>query len=102
VFLEEVVREARVLDLGRNGEELCTTGGAGEVGDGTENAGCEGERVVEVSEEADSDLPAIGTIRFCKLGFEAFSGSVDKARMRPSGGISSAAGIGIPRPAATS
>jgi hypothetical protein len=99
---EEVVREATVLDLGRKGELLGAGGGADEVGDGTENAGCDGERFDDTSEEAECDLPAIGTMRFCMFEFVIYPDSMDSDRIIPSGGISSAAGIGIPRPAATS
>jgi hypothetical protein len=52
--LEEVVSEANVFDRGRKGEEGgAGGGGAGDVGEGRENAGCDGERVAEVSEAFD-------------------------------------------------
>ena len=50
-FLDEVVREARVLDRGRKGEDVC--GEAGTVEDDPENAGCDGGRVVDASEAAE-------------------------------------------------
>lgn len=53
----EVVKEASVLDRGRNGEEE-----AGDVG-AVEKAGCEGDNM-EPSEPADCDLEVIGTIKF--------------------------------------
>lgn len=99
VFFEEVVREAKVLDLGRKGDVDCAA--AGEVGEGTEKAGCDGERVPETSEEAESDLPPMGTMRLCIL-LDGLAGSAETTPANPSGGISSAAGMGSPLPAATS
>lgn len=53
-FLEEIVSEANVFDRGRKGEEDGAGGEvAGDVGEGSENAGCDGERVAEVSEAFD-------------------------------------------------
>ena len=51
-FLEEVVNEASVFDRGRKGDEDCVAD-VGELGEGRENAGCDGERVAEVSDAAD-------------------------------------------------
>jgi hypothetical protein len=69
--LEEVVREANVLDRGRKGDEDGGEDAIGEVGEEGENAGCEPERVAEVSDAADCDLDEIGTMRFCMFEFEA-------------------------------
>jgi hypothetical protein len=49
--LDEVVREARVLDRGLKGGNC--EGEAGVVEDDPENAGCDGDKVVEVSEAAE-------------------------------------------------
>jgi hypothetical protein len=62
--LEEVVSEANVFDRGRNGDEECG-GEVGELGEGKENAVCDGEGFADVSDAADCDLPEMGTIRFC-------------------------------------
>lgn len=61
--MEEVVSEANVFDRGLKGDEECV-GEVGELGEERENAGCDGERVAEVSEAADCDRPEMGTIRF--------------------------------------
>lgn len=95
------MREARVLDRGRKGDE-CEGGAAiGEVGEEELKAGCEGERFAEASEALEWLREVIGAIKFCKLGFEAFGDSKARGTVRSSEGISSAAGIGRPRPAAT-
>ena len=99
-FFEEVVREAKVLDRGRKGDDDC--GGeeaTGEPGEEGANAGCEGESA-EVSDPADCDLDVIGTVRFCIFGFEAFGDSGERAFLS-SGGISSAGGSGRPLATAT-
>jgi hypothetical protein len=64
-FLEEVVRDARVLDRGRNGDEDCDgEASGGEAGDAPEKAGCEGDRVADASEAAEWERPDIGTVKF--------------------------------------
>lgn len=62
-FLNDEVNEAKVLDLGRKGDEECV-GDVGVLGEGRPNTGCDGEVVVEVSDAADCDRPEMGTIRF--------------------------------------
>lgn len=47
------MREAKVLDLGRKGDDDGGEEAIGELGEAGANAGCEGERVVEVSDAAD-------------------------------------------------
>lgn len=94
-FFEEVVSEANVLERGRKRVEDCV----GEPEE--ENAGCEGERVVEVSDAADCDRPYMGTIRFCMIWVDAWAEPDDSGRVKSSCGISSAAGMGRPLPAAT-
>jgi len=51
-FLDDVVREAKVLERGRKGEWDCPMGEVGweEV---LENAGCEADNVVDLSDAAD-------------------------------------------------
>jgi hypothetical protein len=62
------VRDARVLDRGRNGDDDCAgEAGDGEAADVPEKAGCDGERVADVSEAAEWDREDIGTIKLCRL-----------------------------------
>jgi hypothetical protein len=68
-FLDEVVREARVLDRGRKGDDV--PGEAGTVEDDPENAGCDGDRVVDASEAAEWERDEMGTIKFCRFWAEA-------------------------------
>lgn len=68
--MEEVVRDARVLDRGRNGEADGGEAGVGELAL-AENAGCDGDRFAEASEAAECDREDMGTIRFWRLWFEA-------------------------------
>ena len=101
-FFDDVVSDARVFDRGRKGEEDCEgEAGGGEVGDAPENAGWDGERVAEASEAAECDRDFIGTIKLCRLWFEAWGESGERGLVSSSGGISSAAGIGSPLPTAT-
>jgi hypothetical protein len=66
--LEEVVRDARVLDRGRKGDEDCEgEAGGGEAGDVPKKAGCEGDRVAEVSEAAEWEREDMGTVKFCRF-----------------------------------
>jgi hypothetical protein len=101
-FFKEVVREANVFDRGRKGDDE----GAGEVGGeevpALENARCAGESFAEASEAAEWDREDIGTIRLCRLWLEVCGESGDMGLVNSSGGISSAAGMGRPLPAATS
>jgi hypothetical protein len=90
--LDEVVSDARVFDRGRKGDEC-----VGVVG-----AGCDGERAGEVSDAADWDRPEMGTIRFWIFWEEVCADSGDRGLVNSSWGISSAAGMGRPLPAATS
>lgn len=66
-FLEAFVSEARVLDLGRKGEDDCAGGDAGVEELAFEKAGCEGERLADASEAAEWDLDDIGTINPCRF-----------------------------------
>lgn len=65
--MDEVVKDASVFDRGLKGDE-CT----GEVGgeDAFENAGCDGERVVEASDAAEWERDDIGTVKLCRLWFD--------------------------------
>lgn len=63
VFLDDVVNEAKVLDLGRKGEEECV-GDVAVVGEERPNPACDGEVVAEFSDAAECDRPEMGTIRF--------------------------------------
>lgn len=100
MFFEAFVKEASVFDRGLKGEgEFAVTGGVLEV-EALENAGCDGERGAEASEPVDCDRAVIGGMRFCRLWLEVFADSGD-GRVRLSVGISSAAGMGRPLPAAT-
>ena len=58
-----MVSDASVFDRGRKGDDECV-GDVGVLGEGSENAGCDGEIVAEVSDAADCDRPDIGTIKF--------------------------------------
>jgi hypothetical protein len=67
-FLEDVVRDARVFDRGRKGDEDCAgEAGGGEDVDAPEKAGWEGDKVAEVSDAADWERPEIGTVRFWRF-----------------------------------
>jgi hypothetical protein len=67
-FLEEVVRDARVLDRGRKGDEDCEgEAGRGEAGELPEKAGCEGDRVAEVSDAAEWERPDMGTVKLWRF-----------------------------------
>ena len=102
MFLEDVVNAANVFARPlKNGEE----DGDGEVSEGRENAGCDGERFVDLSELDDSDLEVIGNVRLLIFEFDdrAFQSALRLfARGGSSGGISSAGGIGRPLTAAAS
>ena len=100
-FLEEVVSDAKVFDRGRKGD-VEWAADVGELGEGSENPGCEGDIVAEVSDAADCDRPEIGTIRFWMFWVEACGESGESGLVHSSCGISSAAGMGRPLPAATS
>lgn len=88
------------MDRGRKGDDDGGDEAMGEFREEDAKAGCEGDSVVEASEAADWDLDVMGTMRFCTFESEVGVGSVDKVFVS-SGGISSAAGIGRPLPAAT-
>jgi hypothetical protein len=66
-----------------------------------EKAGCDGESVADASEAAEWDLDEIGTVKFCKFWVEVCGESGGIGLDNSSSGISSAAGIGRPLPAAT-
>jgi hypothetical protein len=63
--LFEVVRDARVLDRGRKGDNDGVLPGLprGDVVGGSEKAGCDGDRLLDTSEAQESDRPEIGTVR---------------------------------------
>jgi hypothetical protein len=62
--LEDVVRDARVLDRGRKGDEDCEGEAVdGEAGEAPEKAGCEGDRVADVSDAAEWERPDMGTVK---------------------------------------
>jgi hypothetical protein len=42
----------------------------GEGLEGSENAGCDGERAAEASEDADWDRDEIGAVKFWRFGFD--------------------------------
>jgi hypothetical protein len=66
--LEDVVREAKVLDRGRNGDEDWEgEAGGGEVAVAPKKAGCDGDRVAEVSEAAEWERPDMGTVKFWRF-----------------------------------
>lgn len=92
-FLEDVVRDASILARGRKGDpgwEFADGAGL----DGSENVGCDGERV----EVAVEGVVCGGTCAFKPPGA---SESDEMGLGEYSRGISSAAGIGRPLPAAT-
>lgn len=77
----------------------------GDVGEGRENAGWEGERLADRSELEDGERDVIGTVRFFMFELEDFgfqSGPKLFERGGSSGGISSGAGSGNPLTTATS
>lgn len=96
-----MVREASILVRGRNGDADCTAGvleeglaGSGDVAGGTES-------VAERSEATVCDREPIGTIKFGRFGSDAWGDSDERGAAGSSSGISSAAGMGRPLPAAT-
>ena len=94
-FLDDV-RDAKVFDRGRKGEE--DTGDTGAVEEKLLSVGCEGDRLDE-SEPTDCDRDVIGTIKFCTLGLA--TSTSPRLGNRPSA-TSSLLGIGRPRAAAIS
>jgi hypothetical protein len=101
-----VAREARVFARPRkNGdeEELLAMG---EVGEGSEKAGCDGDKLLDLSEFCDMEREPIGRVRLLRFGSE-LRGFQDTLRCLlgrggSSGGISSGAGRGRPFTTATS
>jgi hypothetical protein len=63
LFLEDVVRAANVLARPRKNGEDDVEAAIGELGEGSEKAGCDGERFIDLSELDDCDLEVIGTVR---------------------------------------
>jgi hypothetical protein len=63
LFLEEVVKDARVLARVRNKGVFGEFEVSGEVGEGSENVGFDGEGFEEASELKDCDRELIGTVR---------------------------------------
>ncbi len=64
MFFDAFVRDARVFDRGRNGEDECAA--AGETGldeEALANAGCDGESVAEASEAVECDREFMGGIK---------------------------------------
>lgn len=77
----------------------------GEVGEGSEKAGCDGDRLAERSEFCDMEREVMGTVRLLMLAFwsRGFHSALRLFdRGGSSGGISSAAGRGRPFTTATS
>lgn len=94
------VREAKVFDRGLNGEDDCGFGELrGDVGEGRENAGCEGDKFM--SDDCECDRDDIGTIRFWRFGVDDLGDPAGVPFSGSSGGTSSAAGMGRPLAAAT-
>jgi hypothetical protein len=103
---EPEASEARVLARPRKNGVDDELEAMGEVGDGSEKAGCDGERLLERSEFCDMLRDPIGTVRLLRFGSE-LRGFHDGLRWLvgrgdSSGGMSSAAGSGRPLTTATS
>lgn len=104
-FREPLASEASVFARPRkNGVDEFAA--IGDVGDGSEKAGCEGDSVPERSEFWDMLRDPIGTVRLLRLGSElrGFHAGLRwlLGREGSSGGISSGAGRGLPLTTATS
>ena len=67
LFLEEVVKDARVLARVRNKGVFGEFEASGEDGEGSENVGCDGEGFEEASELKDCDRELMGTVRSLRL-----------------------------------
>jgi hypothetical protein len=101
-FLEEVVRDDNILVRGRK-EEVDWLAGVLEDGlDGSPGVVAGTARLADVSEAADGDREEIGGIKLCRFGSEPCGESDEGGTVGSSSGISFAAGIGRPLPAATS
>jgi hypothetical protein len=105
LFRDDVVRAASVLARPRKKGDDEGEAAMGEVGDGSEKAGCDGERFMDRSEFDDMDRDVMGTVRLLMLvpearGFHAGLRFVD--REGSSGGTSSGAGSARPFTTATS
>jgi hypothetical protein len=77
----------------------------GELGEGSEKAGCEGERFIDRSEFCEREREVMGTVRLLMFVFEArgFHSALRLLeRGGSSGGISSGAGSGRSLTTATS
>lgn len=105
VLREPVAREARVFARPRKNGVNGELAESGEVGEGSENVGCDGDRC-DWSEFWDMEREPIGTVSEFKLGSElrGFHAGLRwlAGRRGDSGGISSAAGSGRPFTTATS
>lgn len=100
--MEPEASEASVLALPRKSCAVEDVGVVGDVGPELEKVGREGEKLAEEVESCDCDLDVIGTVKL--LTSEVVRGideACDGVRAM-SGGISSGAGIGRLRAAATS
>jgi len=98
---DEVVNEARVFARPRN--KGMDEGAVGEAGPEWVSVGWDEDRLTETSDSLESVLPGIGTIRLCTCWSKVFETCDVREAIRSNpGGISSAAGMGSPRAAATS
>lgn len=103
---EPVASEASVFARPRKNGDDDELEAIGEVGEGSEKAGCDGDRLVERSEFWDMLRDPIGTVRLLRFGSElrGFHAGLRwlLGRGGSSGGISSGAGRGRPLTTATS
>jgi hypothetical protein len=103
---EPVASEASVFARPRKNGDDDELVAIGDVGDGRENAGCDGDRLLERSEFWDMLRDPIGTVRLLRFGSElrGFHAGLRclLGRDGSSGGMSSAAGSGRPLTTATS
>lgn len=90
---------ARLLKNGEDGEAAI-----GDEGGGKENAGCVGDRFIDLSELADCDRVVMGTVRWLMLRSDdrGLDSALEADRSGSSGGISSEGGMGRPLTAAMS
>lgn len=105
-FREPVASEARVFARPRKNGDDDELKAIGEVGEGSEKAGCDGDRFPERSEFWDKLRDPMGTVRLLRFGSELRGPHAGLrwlfVRGGSSGGISSGAGSGRPLTTATS
>ena len=95
---EPTLRAASVLARPRNRDEVGAEA-IGEVGEGSEKAGCEGDRLAERSEVCDMERSPMGIVMLLMFVFEVrgFHSALKLfGRDGSSGGMSSGAGRGLP------